>query len=104
VVGSLHQAGNTIYSAAIACWASLLFGVILAWQRKRLARYKTIWVLAMAVCLGGMAVSITACGGKSSTSSTSSGLASPGTSTIQVVATDSNGGPSNSIDLVITVK
>jgi hypothetical protein len=100
VVSSL-KTRNTIYSAAIAGWTSLLFGVILAWQRKRLARYKTLWMLAMVVCLGGMAASLTACGGSSS--STSSGLAAPGTSTIQVVATDSNGSPSNSIDLVITI-
>jgi hypothetical protein len=102
IVGSLRKSGNTIYSAAIACWASLLFGVILAWQRKRLARYKAMWVIAMVAVLFGVAASITACGGKTST--TSSGLAAPGTTTIQVVATDANGGPTHSIPLVITVK
>lgn len=99
VVGSLSAAGGSIYSASIAGWASLLFGLILAWQRRRLARYKTIWVLAMAVCLGGMAASLTACG-----SSNSFSLTKSGTSTIQVVATDSNGGPVNSIPLAITIK
>jgi hypothetical protein len=43
IVGALRQSGNTIYSAAIAGWASLFFGLVLAWLRKRLARYKTIW-------------------------------------------------------------
>ena len=99
VVGSLSHSGNGIYSAAIAGWASLLFGIVFVWQRKRLARYKTIWVLAMAVCLGGMAASLTACG-----SSNSFSLTKSGSSTIQVVATDSNGGPVNSIPLAITIK
>jgi hypothetical protein len=101
VVGSLPQAGSTIYSAAITGWVSLLFGLVLAWQRKRLARYGSMWVIAMAVCLCGMAVSMTACGGSSGSST--SGLAASGTSTIQVVATDSNGGPSTSTNLVITI-
>jgi hypothetical protein len=100
VVGSLRSSGKGIYSAAIAGWASLLFGLVLAWQRKRLARYKTIWVLAMAVSLLGMAASLTACGG----TSTSYSFASPGTSTIQVIAADSNGGPSNSTSLAITIQ
>jgi hypothetical protein len=99
VVGSLSHSGNGIWSASIAGWASLFFGLILAWQRKRLARYKTIWVLAMAVCSYGMAASLTACG-----SSNSFSLTQSGTSTIQVVATDSNGGPVNSTSLVITIK
>jgi hypothetical protein len=99
VVGSLHRSGSGIYSASIAGWASLLFGGILAWQRKRLARHKTIWVLAIAACLCGMAASLTACGSSNSFSQTKSG-----SSTIQVVATDSNGGPVNSIPLEITIK
>jgi hypothetical protein len=99
VVGSLRQSGSGIYSASIAGWASLLFGGILAWQRKRLARHKTIWVLALAACLCGMAASLTACG-----SSNSFSLTQSGSSTIQVVATDSNGGPVNSIPLAVTIK
>jgi hypothetical protein len=99
VVSSLAHSGNGILSAAIGGWASLLFGLILAWQRKRLARYKSIWVIAMAASLFGMAASLTACG-----SSTSFSLTKSGTSTIQVVATDSNGGPTNTIPLVITIQ
>jgi len=101
IVGALRQSGNTIYSAAIAGWASLFFGLVLAWQRKRLARYKTIWGIAMAVCLGGLAASLTACGGSSSTAI--NGDAAPGTTTIQIVAADANGGPTHSIPLVITI-
>lgn len=102
LVGSLHHDSNNVYTAAITGWVSLLFGVILAWRRKRLARYTAIWTIAIAVVLLGAGVSLTACGG-SSKSSTSSGLAAPGTSTIQVVATDSNGGPSHTLDLVVTI-
>lgn len=101
IVGSLRQSGNTIYSATIAGWASLFFGLVLAWQRKRLARYKTIWVIAMAVCLGGLATSLTACGGSSTT--TTNGDAATGTTTIQVVAADANGGPTHNIPLVVTI-
>jgi len=104
VVGSLSPAGSNIYRAAIAGWVSLLFGLVLAWQRKRLARYKTMWVFALAVCLGCMAASLTACGGSSSSSSSSKGLAVPGTSTIQVVAADANGGPTYNIPLVVTIR
>lgn len=103
LVGSLHHDSNNVYTAAITGWVSLLFGVILAWQRKRLARYTAIWTMAIAAILLGAAVSLTACGGSSSTSSTGKGLAAPGTSTIQVVATDSNGGPSHTLDLVVTI-
>jgi sugar lactone lactonase YvrE len=100
VVGSLSHSGNGILSAAISGWASLLFGLVLVWQRKRLAQYKTLWVLAMAACLCGMAANLTACG----STSTSFSLTKPGSSTIQVVATDSNGGPTNSIPLAITIQ
>jgi hypothetical protein len=99
VAGSLPRSGIGIYSAAIAGWASLIFGLVLAWQRKRLARHKIIWVLAMAVSLLGTAASLTACGA----ASTSYSQASPGTSTIQVVAADANGGPSNSTSLSLTI-
>jgi len=101
-VGSLSKPANGIYRAAIVGWVSIVFGLVLAWQRKRLARYRTMWMLAIAVCLGGMAVSMTACGGKSST--TGNGDATRGTTTIQVVATDANGGPTHNIPLIITIK
>jgi sugar lactone lactonase YvrE len=100
VVGALAHSGNGIFSAAIGGWVSLLFGIVFVWQRKRLARYRTIWVLAMAACLFGMTASLTACG----STSTSFSLTKPGTSTIQVVATDSNGGPVNSTALTITIQ
>jgi hypothetical protein len=99
VVGSLPHSGNGIFSASIAGCASLIFGLVLAWQRKRLARYKTIWLLAMAVSLFGTAAGLTACAG----TSTSYSQASPGTSTIQIVAADANGGPSHSVSLAITI-
>jgi hypothetical protein len=104
IVAGLSRSANTTYRAAITGWVSVIFGLILAWQRKRLVRYKSMWVIAFAACLFGMAVSMTACGGSSGSSSTSKGLAAPGTSTIQVVATDANGGPTHSIPLVITIK
>jgi hypothetical protein len=100
IVSSQSHSGNGIFSASIVGWASLLFGIVFAWQRKRLARYTAIWVIAMAVSLFGMAASLTACG----STSTSFSLTKPGTSTIQVVATDSNGGLSNTIPLVITIQ
>jgi len=93
------HSGNGIFTASVAGWASLLFGLILAWQRKRLARYKTIWAIAMAVSLFGMAASLTACGASNAFSSTA-----PGTSTIQVIATDPNTGLTNTTSLVITIK
>lgn len=99
VVSSLSHSGNGIFSAAITGWTSLLFGIVFASQRKRLARYKTVWMIAMAACLFGMAAGLTACG-----SSNSFTLTKSGTTTIQVVATDSNGGPVNSTPLAITIQ
>ena len=103
VVASLPRPGNSISSAAVTGWASLIFGFVLAWQRKRLARFKGVWGIAMAAVLFGGAMGMTACGGSSSSSS-NNGLAARGTSTIQVVTADSNGGPTHSIPLVITIK
>ena len=103
-VGSLSRPANGIYSAAIAGWTSLLFGLVLVWQRKRFARYKGVWSIAIATVLLGVAGCLTACGGKSSSSSTGNGNAARGTSTIQIVATDANGGPTHNIPLIITIK
>lgn len=104
VVSSQVPADRGIRVAAVTGWLSLLFGVIFAWRRKRLARYTSVWTFALAAVLFGAVASITACGGHSSSSSTGNGLAAPGTSTIQIVAADSSGGPSHSIDLVLTVR
>lgn len=106
VVGSLTPAGRGIRSAAIAGWASLLFGLVFLFpNREQQRRCTRFCQLAIAGLLLIAASSLVACaGGRSSSSSSSNGFAAAGTYIIQVVASDSNGGPSHSLSLVITVR
>jgi hypothetical protein len=77
-------------------------GGFVAFRRKRTVKHWNIsqWMMLLLLLLG--TAGLTACGGGSSGSGST--LASPGNSIFTVIATDSSGGASQSLDINIIVQ
>jgi len=103
VVGALRAAQPARVSLATVFYLpSLLGGLFLAINRRRLAKNARVQGLLVVLLLLAGAIGLTACGGGTANSA-NNGDAAPGTSTIAVTVTDADN-TTHTINLSITVE